>query len=509
MLALIASCSVWAQFSTETRNIVNAPFNDYSVEFRPREGLTDPDSAVGMINNGKYSVINKSTRDYWCVTDAKFNHGADYEISVDAIHRSGVTGFGYGLFWGTNNGNTKYLFLINAKGSYSFWKKSGYSTKLENPIKWKDNSAIKGGDNNVDRLTVKMSNSYWHFYVNDVLLDSSYADQYFTGDDIGVSVGNKQQVDFDNLTLKQTGYKKVSQTGTLCSLFPFFEKTGKVKHEPITSDEKYPEYGSYAYKSTVKVTDAVATYVSSTYFYAIMGVYQDAGEAQAKMDAVMNSLKKCLPNYYFRKKQKGFEPPYYYIHEKSGTGFKEYKSYLYTSYADGKYTVGFCAYPYTTENIITPISGAADKTSTLGKQVWQGLDACKNNFSDLKGDAKESTDYSLTTYYNTKLDLEGTTEGEIYTLMFTSMEYNIGKDLSRSLAETVLNDWRDKLKKILGSDYMMMSAESYSNGKLDTKEYKFYTKDMDKYPIQIKMTKNYSNDAQYSIRIQFNGNDWF
>lgn len=137
------------------------------------------------------------------------------------------------------------------------------------------------------------------------------------------------------------------------------------------------------------------------------------------------------------------------------------------------------------------------------------MDACKNNFSDLKGDAKESTAYSLTTYYNTKLDLEGTTEGEIYTLMFTSMQYNIGKDLSRSLAETVLNNWRDKLKKILGSDYMMMSAESYSNGKLDTKEYKFYTKDMDKYPIQIKMTKNYSNDAQYSIRIQFNGNDWF
>ncbi len=510
-LLVAAYCAASAQFSTETRNVLNANFNDFSVEFRGKESLSNPDSATANLNNGKYSVVNKSTKDYWAVAEAKFTHYKDYDISVETIHRSGTSTYGYGLYWGDNSGKPKYMYLIDANGYYCFYKQSSYSNDLTSVIKWKISSNIKTGDNVMNKLAVKMSNYYWHFYINDVMVDSASADSYYTGDDVGVIVANKQQVDFDNLTVTQVGYKKVSQSGTLCSLFPFFEKTGKVNNEPINADEKYPAYGNYANKTTVKVTDAADAYMSGSTLYVVLGKYSDASEASAKLETLVTKMKACLPNYYFRKKQKGFEPPYYYIHEKvAGGAFKDYKSYAFIEYKDNEYKVQFAANSYTSENILTPIANAADKTSDLGKQVWQAIEAGKNNFADVKGAAKDdNSSYSLTTYYKSKLEVEGTTEGEIYTLIFTSMDYYIAEKISKSLSESILNDWRDKLKKIMGSEFMMMTSESKtSKGELDSREYKFYNKDMDKYPVSVKMYKSYSGENQYTLKLQFNGNDW-
>lgn len=511
---VLALCQLFAsaQFSKETRSVLNLAFNDYGPEFNARPGFSSPDSATVNINNGKYSFVNKSGRDIWYVTSVNYSHTNDYEISVDAVHRNGVDGYGYGLYWGTNDGKTRYMYLIDAQGYYSFWKKSSYSTDLGNPIKWKQSSIISQEDNSNNHLSVKMYNSYWHFYVNDVMLDSTYADQYFTGDDVGVVVANRQQVDFDNLKLTQVGYKRVNQSGTLCTLVPFLEKTGKVKNEPIVADEKAPEYGAYASKTTVKVTDAKDAYVSSNYFYAVMGKYDDASQAQAKLDEVVNNLKKCLPNYYFRKKQKGFEPPTYYLHEKVGTGFKEYKMSVYATSKDNQYTVMFSSNYYNTENVYNPILNAPDKTSSeLAKQVWKALESGKNNFEDLKnGEKDDNSSFKLTTYYKTKLSIDGANDGEIYKLIFTSMDYSMGEKLPKGTAEIILNDWRDKLKKILGNEFMIMNSESLTkDGLLDSKEYKFYTKEMDKYPISIKIYKSYSSDDQYYVKLSFNGNDWF
>jgi len=159
---------------------------------------SDDEYATTSVKDGKYHYNNYKLYGYsFFPTD--LTDYEDYSISLTTTHIKGDSGY-YGLCFGYKDLDNHYEFLITQDGKFSVFRFQ--AKKVTRLISLTPSPAIKKGDNVLNILSVRQDQKIWKFYVNDQQVGSSPS-QPFYGDAIGICVGDKQTVDFDDLIAKQ------------------------------------------------------------------------------------------------------------------------------------------------------------------------------------------------------------------------------------------------------------------------------------------------------------------
>ena len=165
-------------------------------------------STVATLKNGKYSMDNKTDLRF-SVCPANINEDQDYSISLSTVHINGVKNQFFGLCFGYENVDNFYAFVINTNGFFSVYQYNfgDYEIVISHTL----SEAIRKEDNAVNILTLRQEDGTWRFYINDQFVVSCPSQVYY-GDLVGVLVGGKQKIEFDDLLLKHLEITKIYTT---------------------------------------------------------------------------------------------------------------------------------------------------------------------------------------------------------------------------------------------------------------------------------------------------------
>ncbi len=122
----------------------------------------------------------------------------DFSITSIVTHQSGTKNFGYGILFGGSEAGYFWCFLISANDGYIFFQK-GPKGSQDIIIPWTSSAWVNKG-NEANTLMVKSEGGDFKLYVNNHLLTSLGQRKAF-GNRIGLYVGNKQEVWFDNIAI--------------------------------------------------------------------------------------------------------------------------------------------------------------------------------------------------------------------------------------------------------------------------------------------------------------------
>jgi hypothetical protein len=151
------------------------------------------------ISNGKYTWDNFKSSSY-SFQPVYLNQRGDYSISLKAVRISSVDNTPFGICFGYLDAKNLFEFDIYADGYYALYKmEKGKDTLL---IKEAYSPAIKTGNNVWNDLKVKKEGSLWKLYINEVMVATHPALDFF-GNKIGMVVYGTQKIEFDDLIVKQ------------------------------------------------------------------------------------------------------------------------------------------------------------------------------------------------------------------------------------------------------------------------------------------------------------------
>jgi len=165
------------------------------------EGDHDGGEYSSYIRNGKYVIDQKAEDAQWFFwKDVDFDRSENFEISTNITQVNGVTNHGSGLLWGAKDTDNTYCFIASSGGSHFIYKyENGQYITIK---KWTvSESAINPqGFNN--KYTLKQTAGTWTFYINDNLLHSMEAQDWY-GNKLGFVVNYKMIIEVDNIEVNE------------------------------------------------------------------------------------------------------------------------------------------------------------------------------------------------------------------------------------------------------------------------------------------------------------------
>jgi hypothetical protein len=165
--------------------------------------LTQENSKDSMIiADGKYVMagLDESTR--LSGIPVRIANAKSYSISVLAEHVSGADNYAYGIYLSNKGGNNSYCFVISSRGYYKFYghDKARYKQFAD----WTEHSAIKKGNNEVNKLTMTREDNNWKLYINEKLIGTIPKSISIRDPLVGFIRSNKQKVAFDDLEIVES-----------------------------------------------------------------------------------------------------------------------------------------------------------------------------------------------------------------------------------------------------------------------------------------------------------------
>ena len=122
----------------------------------------------------------------------------NFVINTSFYKKSGVNGYGYGIYWGSSDMDNRYTFLIAGNGEYAIYKKvKGKIFYLQN---WSNSSNINKGIGQTNILSIEKVGSNYQFYINSKLV-KTLPFEPFLGNKVGYLVFSKQQIDVHYLSI--------------------------------------------------------------------------------------------------------------------------------------------------------------------------------------------------------------------------------------------------------------------------------------------------------------------
>jgi Caspase domain/Glucodextranase, domain B len=208
-------------------NIESIPFFDGFNTNKYNWSLKNTSSTIIDITSGELNINHKTATGYDEV-HKKFNLNGDknFVINTSFYKKSGVEGYGYGIYWGASDMDNRYTFLLSANGQYSIYKKvDGKITYLQS---WTSSSAIKKGLSQTNIISIKRLGNNYEFYINDKFAKSTPFIS-FSGNKIGYLVFNKQQIDVHYLSMY---YPKTTEPKVVVS----HDDDDNFKHDAIFTE---------------------------------------------------------------------------------------------------------------------------------------------------------------------------------------------------------------------------------------------------------------------------------
>jgi hypothetical protein len=187
------------------------------------------------ISNFKYNWENLKSGNY-SIFPVYLNERGDFSISLKAVHTGGENNYPFGICFGFLDVSNLFEFDIYADGYFVLYKvEKGKDSMLINET---ISSAIKKGNNASNDLKIKKEGSMWKLYINDMMVASHPALNFF-GNKTGMSVYGKQKVEFDDLIVKQLNKVDAQpQVKTVSSPEPVVSNNNAVSNnnEPYKED---------------------------------------------------------------------------------------------------------------------------------------------------------------------------------------------------------------------------------------------------------------------------------
>lgn len=161
---------------------------------------TPPKSDTVFVNiaNDKLTIYNKGfypAMNVW--QKIQIDTNKNWSIKSSMIWKQGATNYGFGLLWGGNDQFDQNLYGISPAGAYII---GIYKNKIYNEIKpWTYVGLVNYGEN---VLEIKKEGTLVSFLINNKTA-ISIKNLKFYGENIGLFVTNKMEVDFDYLEVKE------------------------------------------------------------------------------------------------------------------------------------------------------------------------------------------------------------------------------------------------------------------------------------------------------------------
>ena len=167
----------------------NDNFNDWS--------LQSSDKAALAMHNGFYEFRHLQENGWWSVfKEIHMDWNRNFEIETGILKTSGVQNNGYGLVWGSMDGDNQYEFQIASNGYFKIKKRqSGLETDI---LPWTTSGAINQGIGASNRLNIVKKDYNIRFYINDAEVFSNVFEP-FMGDRIGYLIYQNQGIAMDYL----------------------------------------------------------------------------------------------------------------------------------------------------------------------------------------------------------------------------------------------------------------------------------------------------------------------
>jgi uncharacterized caspase-like protein/ribosomal protein L21E len=161
------------------------------------------------ISNDRYTFSHLRDKGGWSVwKSVDIDENRDFKIEIAMKHISGVNNYAFGFLWGGDD-KAKYSFSISANGYFLYgnYDKNG---KWHTITKWEKSSYInKYSQRNI--LAIEKRGNYIDLIANGhVMKTVSY--EKFYGNNLGLSVDNKQAVEFDYIKVTQSPKPKKTYT---------------------------------------------------------------------------------------------------------------------------------------------------------------------------------------------------------------------------------------------------------------------------------------------------------
>jgi hypothetical protein len=152
------------------------------------------------LEDGKYVMEVKNDLTSTEVMPKTFQVPENFDLEVTTIWKDGVIDQGYGLVLGLDR-NTRYAFDVSGNGQAmaQFFKEG---EPVISSISWQPGSAREGDGSSENRLKIEVRGKKISYYVNDKHIgDIPKANVIEEWAAVGVTVGGKQKVAFDDLIL--------------------------------------------------------------------------------------------------------------------------------------------------------------------------------------------------------------------------------------------------------------------------------------------------------------------
>lgn len=158
------------------------------------------DDRILSISGGKYHfehVRNKGAYGSWKPIDIE-TYG-DFVIEASITKEAGVQNYGYGILFGKKDWDNYNRFIISGNGMYAIARYE--NGKLEDIKAWTQSSAIRQGNGQTNKLTIKREGTQLKFYINNSFLQSTPFQPFF-GRQLGFYIANDQKIGVDYLKVE-------------------------------------------------------------------------------------------------------------------------------------------------------------------------------------------------------------------------------------------------------------------------------------------------------------------
>ena len=181
---------------------------DFGSNTRLWPEYSNDEYGTSSVKNGKYSYDHKYESFSYSFYPVYIDEYQDFSISLSVTLIRGDSDY-YGMCFGWKDVDNHYEFLITLDGNFAVYRMQAGKGKYIISLTPAD--AIKKGDNVVNILTMRQEEKSWKLYANDQLIGSCPRQSLY-GNRVGITIANKQAVDFDDLIVKQINLTRIYKT---------------------------------------------------------------------------------------------------------------------------------------------------------------------------------------------------------------------------------------------------------------------------------------------------------
>ena len=187
-----------------TNNTLTVPLHDGFDSNSNNWNLDDATNYSVAMSNGQLLLSRKTKGGIFISRDLELNTTKDFILET-AISEKNTSDGMYGFTFGRKNSANEFTFLLSGNGSYKFRKFENDVYKEIIPITF--SSAIKTGENQLNKLKIVKSGGLLRFYINDQYINETPFENFF-GNKIGYTIyyDRKIAVEYLDANYQTTSY---------------------------------------------------------------------------------------------------------------------------------------------------------------------------------------------------------------------------------------------------------------------------------------------------------------